>query len=182
MARAKHYGREIMDDDEFEATLTNGRNPRDRAIFLFYYIFGCRVSEGLKLKAGTNARVEDGRIIIHFQREKQRKSAVISKDILRIHINSKYAEELASWIKSRAEGEYLFRGRTEGHLTRFGVLKILKRMNPNIWVHFLRANKVTYFKTKGIELGKRIDWFGWADSRPDKSYAGRQPVELEENL
>lgn len=179
MVKPKHYGREMMSDTEVLATLNKANGLRDKALFLIYYLYGIRVSEGIGIRVGSDIYVEDKKLVLRVRREKQRKSAVASKEIMKLDIeNTPYIRNIIRYMNTRPFGEYLFPGRTDGHLGRSRVLKIFQRMNNKIWCHFLRANRVTYFKKKGYPDQMIVDWFGWVDSRPLKKYAGRQPVEL----
>jgi site-specific recombinase XerD len=136
-----------------------------KALLVFLYLFGARVSEALKLKR-ENFWVEGKYLAVEIPLSKKRKNKgpTIPTHILRVNINSPFMEILLKFLENKEMNEKLW------SFSRIKVWRTIKKFLSNCSPHFFRHSRLRKLAEKGATELHLMDWAGWSDTRPASEY------------
>jgi integrase len=140
------------------------------ALTAFLYVFGCRISEALKLKPSDVELDPAGYLTVTFPILKQRRRAVPygTTHRLRVVRSAPFVEEvIIPYVMQRKLEE------PEGRLFKYSRVyhwKKLKALNGLLSAHIFRHDRLNRLAEKGASAAVLQDWAGWSDMRPASFY------------
>lgn len=156
-------------NNEIEQLFNGLDNLRDKALFSFYYLYGCRRQEALDLKR-KDIWVEEGLLCcrIHVKKRKD------YQHLVKVNVNNRYAQFIIAHMSRIPMENKLWNisGRT--------VLRILTRILPDGYVHRFRDHRLTKLAEQGATEMQLVMWAGWVDGRPAKTYIHRSGKLIED--
>lgn len=166
--------------NEVERTILLTKSPWLKAIIVFLFLYGCRITEALHLER-RKVRVEDGYIIAEIgvlkRREKQKGPYGILPHLVHVSVNSPLAKEhLIPYLSTVTNPDAkLF------PVSRQLVWLRLKEANSKISPHVFRHDRLMKLALRGATESELVDWAGWTDSRSASNYI-RATGRLAKNL
>jgi len=153
---------------------------QDKAIIVFYYVFGTRVSEAFTIEK-SDMWIHGEWLNINIKHQKQKKSILPKIATLKARTDMNFIHYLiAHW--SSVKGGKLFKyGRYDVSTARVKVWKMVKKTNKDAWVHLFRHTRNDAFRRKGYTARQRMEWFGWSNVKAaEKTYAHPSEKEIEQ--
>jgi len=177
-------------------------DDRMKCIIALLWIFGKRINEILRLKR-EDIWIDDRFLYVRFtvSKKRHRREAPIPETYLKkIRLDHPYVPYILRWVERIREGyifpswsrakkvkvrtkyenregktvtgeyEYVIEG---GHLTRQRVYQLLKKINPDAWLHLFRESLATYMAERGASEEELMHWFDWSDIRTAHKYVKR---------
>jgi integrase len=136
-----------------------------KAMIAFLYLYGCRVSEALKLSYGSFS-LEGNYLSVKIGVLKRHSDAgpITPSHVLKVNTKSPFMDILINYIKANARSEKLWL-QHRGHVWRK-----IKELNTNCSPHFFRHTRLWRLASKGASEAVLMDWAGWTDPRPAGRY------------
>lgn len=157
---------EITSKKEIEEVIKKAEEEWLKAIIATLYLYGCRISEALKLK--RKDVWFDGNFLylsIPLLKKRRRKAMVYEeRHVLKIYKNAPFIDVILKYIKDKDPEFLLF------PYTRQWVWKKIKKLKKNLSPHIFRHDRLTKLAMLGASEYVLVDWAGWSDSRPAQAY------------
>lgn len=159
---------DITTQEEIQTSLDKTTIPLLRAILVFLYLYGARITEVLNLKR-KRIRWDPKYIYAEVGVLKRRDSAVgpykMVPHILRVHRKAPFIGILLEYLEGIQDGERLV-----FPVSRQWVHTKFKILNPFLSPHVLRHDRLFKLALAGASEYELMDWAGWSDTRPAGSY------------
>jgi len=179
--KVEYEKRKLLTPEIVGGMINRAPTLQDKAIIVFYYVFGARVSEAFTIEKDDmwiygewfNARIK---------RKKTKKESVLPKiDTLKVKTTNTFIHYLIAHWSSIKEGKVFRYGRYDVSTARVKVWKMVKKTNPDSWVHLFRHTRNDAFRRKGFTTRQRMSWFGWQlPKSAEKTYAHPSEDEIEQ--
>ena len=157
-----------------------------KCLLALLWIFGKRISEILKVRRG-DIFTRKGYLYVRFTVLKKRglkERPIPEKRLKRITLQNPYAKLIINWTnRFERAGSYIFPGRVrertfnvvkketgkvytyhqdaEPRMSRELAYKILKGINPKVWLHLFRSSVATEMAERGATEEQLMAWFDW---------------------
>jgi len=153
---------------------------KDKSIIALYFITGMRVKEAFKIRK-EDIWQDEKYVYVRIEYQKRSKKEVIPlTSVLPINKETNFLSYIIQQWASINDGEYIWNYASNPDTARVYVWKMLKDLNPNIWIHLFRHTRNDYFRRKGMTREQRMAWFGWTDIRTPDKYTHVSDKELKE--
>lgn len=173
--------RHLYTPDEVAQMIEKAPTLKDKSLIAFYYIFGVREKEPFYIKR-EDIWVDDEWFYVKVKREKVPKGVILPKiDTLQVKLDTIFLDYIIEQFNNTKEGEFVWFYHSNLETARIYVWKMIKKTNPNAWIHLFRHTRNDYFRRKGKTREQRMAWFGWTDVRtPDKHYSHPDERDIKE--
>jgi integrase len=183
MPEYKFKRKDLTSLEEVRSMIARARWDWLKALIAFLYLYGCRISEALKLQR-RNVWIEDEYLVAQIGVLKRRSGKGPYENVPHlIHVSTD-----APFVKDVII-PYLERIRDpDAKLfprTRQLVWTRLKELNPLVSPHVFRHDRLMKLALAGASEAQLMDWAGWTDPRPAGNYirsTGRLAQELAEKV
>lgn len=157
--------RHILTRDEVEVMIAGACSIRDQALVAVLYILGCRISEALALRVNDiiiRETVVSFRIVSLKRRETTEyvHTVTVSKETPFINIVTEYIDA----ISITEDNARLF------PFDRIQAWRIVKKLNPNAWLHLFRHTRLTKLAEQGANPFQLQIWAGWKSIKQADTY------------
>jgi hypothetical protein len=170
--------RKLITPEVMGGMINDAKTRQDKAILVFYYIFGTRVSEPFVMKK-EDVWIDGEFLYAKIQRSKT-KGTFPKIDTLKVKTGTDFLHYIVAHWSEIPDGSRLFNYGENKNTFRNKVWKLVKSVNPNAWVHIFRHTRNDAFRRKGYTTTQRMAWFGWSDPKTaDKSYSHPSDREIE---
>ena len=172
MPRYKIDRRDIVRDQEAKELVDGLIDPRDRAMVCFFYIFGCRPSELIKIKP-DDFEVKDGKVYVTISTAKKRKGKSPITDPVRQlwwPADDYFMKILMDYVNLCDFGTPIWQYGGNAKSASVIMNRRIKAVNPNICLYVFRHSRNGQFDEAGATNSHFVYWNGWADERPRKNY------------
>lgn len=171
--------RKLITPEVMGGMINAAKTRQDKAILVFYYIFGTRVSEAFHIKKEDMWIYGD---ILYVKIKRSKTKGTFPKiDTLRAKTTTPFIHYLIAHWCEVLDGNRLFDYGENLNTARNRVWKLVKSVNPDAWPHIFRHTRNDAFRRKGYTASQRMAWFGWVDPKTaDKSYSHPSDKEIEE--
>lgn len=153
--------------------IEEAKDPWLKALISFLFLYGCRISEALKVKP-SDFKLEYRKwlaVRIPLSKKKKTTTPVEPSHVLRVNYKKAslkpFIEVLVSYIIERKQHAPItplwVRDRTT-------VWMRIKALNKNCSPHFFRHSRLWHLANEGVTAPVLRDWAGWADLRPASAY------------
>jgi len=169
MPKYKFKRTEITTEEEVRDMIQRAKEPWLKAIIAFLYVFGCRISEAIKIRR-KDVWIEGNYLVARIgvlKRKKEKRGPYVNiPHLLHVNLNSPFVHDiLLPYINSIEDrNERLF------PRTRQLVWLRLKELNQLISPHVFRHDRLMKLALKGASEAQLMDWAGWSDPRPAQHY------------
>jgi len=170
--------RKLITPEVMGGMINRAKTRKDKAVLVFYYIFGTRVSEAFTITKSDMWIYGD---ILYVKIKRSKTKGTFPKiDTLRAKTTTPFIHYLIAHWSEVQEGR-LFDYGENSNTFRNKVWKLVKSVNPDAWVHIFRHTRNDAFRRKGYTAAQRMAWFGWVDPKTaDKSYSHPSEKEIEQ--
>jgi len=137
------------------------------------WLFGKRITENLRLKR-KDAYVREGYLYVYFTVLKKKKvgkrgepgwlETVRKRYLKRIILKNPYVPYVLQYVDEISDpNAYLFPSKRSksGHLSRNHAYRIVKFLNPKLWLHLFRESLATTYAEQGATEEELMHWFDW---------------------
>jgi len=161
----KYRREEPLSREEIQNMIENVHDLAVKALIVFLYLYGTRISEALKLLR-SDFWIEGKYLAVKIPISKKRKSAgpTVPSHILRVSLDAPFMNILLEYLEIKKNHEKLW------EFNRVKVWRIIKKLNPNCSPHFFRHSRLRKLAEKGATEMVLMDWAGWSDPRPAGKY------------
>lgn len=180
MPAYKFTRKEASTVNEIERTIFLTKYPWLKALIVFLFLYGCRVSEALNLER-RKLRIEGRYIVAEIgvlkRRDKQKGPYGNVPHQIHVSVKSPLAEQyLIPYLSTVTNPDAkLF------PVSRQLVWLRLKEANPELSPHVFRHDRLMKLALRGATEAELMDWAGWTDARPASNYI-RATGRLAKNL
>lgn len=180
MPNYKFKREDLTSKKEIEEILAKSDEPWFRALIAILYLYGCRVSEALKLKR-KDIWFDGEFLVLSIPLLKKRKKTKVYEDrhVLKIYKNAPFIGEVLKYLDGKDPEALLF------PFTRQWVWAKIKERKKDVSPHIFRHDRLTKLAMMGASEYVLVDWAGWADSRPAQSYVrktGRMAAQFADKI
>ena len=169
---------------EIEHMINLTKYPWVKALIVFLFLYGCRITEALNLQT-SDVWIENEYIVakIGVLKRRNQKSGPYENlpHLVHININAPLAKLhlLPYLISTKNTQARLF------PVSRQLAWIRIKEVNQQISPHVFRHDRLMKLAIKGASEAELMDWAGWTDSRPASSYiraTGRLAMNLADKV
>ncbi len=159
----------LFRESELDLIMNKTTSQRDRSLFSFYYLFGCRRQEALNMLR-EDIFIKDDMLcaIITVQKRKNGEHQVC------VNNDSTYAKTIIEYIKNIPVGKKIW------NISGRHALRILKQILPNGYIHRFRHTRLTKLAELHATEFQLQAWAGWIDTRPAKYYVLKSSALIKE--
>ena len=162
--------RRLIEAKDVALMLEKAPTIRDKAIITLYYIFGVRREEPLTMTKDDIWMDKDW-LYLKVKREKVPKRMVLPRvDTLKVSLGTPFLQNLIAHWESVGEGKPLFAYHSNPKTSSHHIYMMIKRCNPNVWIHLFRHTRAEKFRALGYSDAELMSWFGWLDPRTPSHY------------
>lgn len=163
--------RRLIDAVDMTQLIEKAPTLRDKAIITLYYIFGVRREEPLDMRK-EDIWMDEEWFYLKVKREKVPKRMVLPRvDTLKVKMNTPFLQYLIAHWHSINDGNLLFSYHPNPKTTSHKIYLMIKKLNPNIWIHLFRHTRAEKFRSLGYSNVELMAWFGWTDPRTPARYS-----------
>jgi integrase len=171
--------RKLITPEVMGGMINSAKTRKDKAILVFYYIFGTRVSEAFYIMK-EDMWIYGDMLYVKIKRQKS-KGTFPKIDTLKVKTTTNFVHYLIAHWSEVSDRMRLFDYGENKNTFRNKVWKLVKSVNPDAWVHIFRHTRNDAFRRKGYTVTQRMAWFGWIDPKTaDKSYSHPSDKEIEQ--
>ena len=165
--------RDVLGRAEVGDMIERAEWPWLEALIAMLYIFGCRVTEALRMYR-KDMWVEKGRLVARIPVLKIRRQAGAFPDrvhLLRISLKTPFMDVLRSYLNSIDDPDrFIWPIGGTWASARVKAWQEIRRLNPKCSPHIFRHTRLTKLALKGATALDLMDWAGWTDPRPAQKY------------
>jgi integrase len=162
--------RRLIEAVDVQRMMDAAPNGRDRAIIALYYIFGVRRDEPLEMRK-EDIWMDERWLYLKVKREKVPKRMVMPRiDTLKVSKETPFLCHLILHWAEIKPGELLFAYHSNPKTASHHVYMMIKKLNPNVWIHLFRHTRAERFRALGYSDAELMSWFGWTDPRTPAHY------------
>jgi len=173
--------RKLITADIVARMIDTAPTRQDKAVLVFYYIFGTRVSEAFTIEK-SDMWIDGEWLYVKIKRSKEDSKTLFPRiDTLKVRTSTPFIQYLIAHWSSVKEGKLFRYGRYDVSTARGKVWKMVKGTNPDSWVHLFRHSRNEASRQKGYTRFQRAVWHGWKDpTTADKSYSHPSEKDIED--
>ena len=188
MPQYKYQREEILEIPEVQDMIDKARYSWLKALIAFLYLFGCRISEALKVKK-KDIWLQELYLVARLGMKKQHTEMGPFKEvphILRVplkHPFSQYVKQHLDHVPNNERGIWMLETTPES--SRVMATYQMKKLNRNCSPHLFRHSRLMKLALSGANAWELQDWAGWSDIRPARNYiraAGTMAARLSDKV
>ena len=162
--------RRLIEASDVAQMIEKAPTMRDRALIALYYIFGVRRDEPLEMRK-ESIWMDSDWLYLKVKREKVPKKVVMPRvDTLKIPKCTPFIQHIVAHWASLNEGDLMFNYHSNPRTASHAIYMMIKRLNPNVWIHLFRHTRAEKFRAAGYSDAELMAWFGWMDPRTASHY------------
>lgn len=162
--------RRLIEASDVARMIEIAPSMRDKALIALYYIFGVRRNEPLEMRK-ESIWLDSDWFYLKVKREKVPKRMVLPRvDTLKVSKSTPFLQHIMAHWSSLKEGDMLFDYHSNPRTASHNIYVMIKKLNPNIWIHLFRHTRAEKFRAAGYSDAELMSWFGWTDPRTPAHY------------
>ena len=172
--------RHLYTPDEVAQMIENAPTLKDKSLIAFYYIFGVREKEPFFVRK-EDIWMDNEFFYVKVKREKIPEGMVLPRiDTLKVKLSTIFLNYIIEHLNEVKDGEYIWFYANNFETSRHKVYLMIKKLNPEGWIHLFRHTRAERFREKGYSDAELMAWFGWINPNTPRKYTHPSNKTIEE--
>jgi integrase len=158
---------DVLSQSEVSSMLNNAEEDWLKALISTLYIYGCRISEALKLRGKDFWWEEEKYLVVHLGVLKRRERGAFKEysHNLRVNKDTVFLSYLTNFLSKIPNDSLLWED-----ISSWMAWDKIKKLNPKCSPHIFRHTRATLLTRRGASPVELQEWMGWRSTAMTDAY------------